>query len=124
MLMGFISLLLAVAQTPIPKICIPAKAGSVMLPCKPKGGGKSGGGDGHRRLLWYPGEEVNHRRFLAGGGAGDDFCDKKGQVSLISTNGVHQLHIFIFVLAVFHVVYSVATMTLARLKVSTSQPSI
>jgi mlo protein len=84
MLMGFISLLLAVAQTPIPKICIPAKAGSVMLPCKPKGGGKSGGGDGHRRLLWYPGEEVNHRRFLAGGGAGDDFCDTKVRPALQS----------------------------------------
>jgi hypothetical protein len=42
----------------------------------------------------------------------------QGKVSLISTNGVHQLHIFIFVLAVFHVVYSVATMALARLKVS------
>ena len=156
--MGFISLLLAVGQTPISKICIPAKAGSVMLPCKPKGGDKSGGGDGHRRLLWYPGED--HRRFLAGAGAGDDYCVKKvrpalqsnilpsammtmmmevmksmtfllssacypqGKVSLISANGVHQLHIFIFVLAVFHVVYSVATMALARLKVSTSQSSI
>jgi len=103
-----------VGQTPISKICIPAKAGSVMLPCKPKGGDKSGGGDGHRRLLWYPGED--HRRFLAGAGAGDDYCVKKGKVSLISTNGVHQLHIFIFVLAVFHVVYSVATMALARMK--------
>jgi mlo protein len=45
----------------------------------------------------------------------------QGKVSLISTNGVHQLHIFIFVLAVFHVAYSVATMALARLKVSTGQ---
>jgi len=51
-------------------------------------------------------------------------CYPQGKVSLISANGVHQLHIFIFVLAVFHVVYSVATMALARLKVSTSQSSI
>ncbi|RCV46735.1 hypothetical protein SEVIR_9G559300v4 [Setaria viridis] len=114
MLMGFISLLLAVGQTPISKICIPTKAGSVMLPCKPKDDGESGG-DRRRRLLWYPGEEVNHRRFLAGA-VGEDYCKEKGKVSLISTTGVHQLHIFIFVLAVFHVVYSVATMALARLK--------
>ncbi|XP_062216905.1 MLO protein homolog 1-like [Phragmites australis] len=116
MLMGFISLLLAVGQTPISKICIPAKAGSVMLPCKPKKDGDSDSdGDGHRRLLWYPGEEVNHRRFLAAA-ATDDYCDKKGMVPLISGKGVHELHIFIFVLAVFHVVYSVATMALGRLK--------
>lgn len=43
----------------------------------------------------------------------------QGKVSLISSAGVHQLHIFIFVLAVFHIVYSVATMALGRLKVST-----
>ena len=84
MLMGFISLLLAVGQTPISKICIPAKAGSVMLPCKPKADGKSGGGDGRRRLLWYPGEEVNHRRFLAGAGPADDFCVNKVRPTLQS----------------------------------------
>lgn len=36
---------------------------------------------------------------------------------MISLNGLHQLHIFIFFLAVFHVVYSAITMTLGRLKV-------
>ena len=84
MLMGFISLLLAVGQSPIAKICIPEKAGSVMLPCKPKADGKSGGGDGRRRLLWYPGEEVNHRRFLAGAGPADDFCVNKVRPTLQS----------------------------------------
>ncbi|WVZ55302.1 hypothetical protein U9M48_005978 [Paspalum notatum var. saurae] len=119
MLMGFISLLLAVGQTPISKICIPAKAGSIMLPCTPKGGDGTGSANGRRRLLsWYPGEEFGHRRFLAGGAPTEDYCTTKDEnkVSLISTNGVHQLHIFIFVLAVFHVVYSVATMALGRLK--------
>ncbi|XP_062209736.1 MLO protein homolog 1-like [Phragmites australis] len=114
MLMGFISLLLAVGQTPISKICIPTKAGNVMLPCKLKKDGKSSG-DGHRRLLWYLEEEANHRRFLAGA-SNDDYCGKKDMVSLISAKGVHELHIFIFVLAVFHVAYSVATMALGRLK--------
>ncbi|TKY75351.1 MLO protein-like 1 [Spatholobus suberectus] len=41
---------------------------------------------------------------------------KKGKVPLISQSGVHQLHIFIFVLAVFHIFYSVMTMVLARAK--------
>lgn len=36
---------------------------------------------------------------------------------LISVNGLHQLHIFIFFLAVFHVIYSAITMMLGRLKV-------
>ena len=39
---------------------------------------------------------------------------------LISTHGLHQLHIFIFFLAVFHVIYSAITMALGRLKVSTN----
>ena len=51
------------------------------------------------------------------------FPHMQGKVSLISTNGVHQLHIFIFVLAVFHISYSVATMALGRLKVSAGQAS-
>lgn len=42
---------------------------------------------------------------------------KQGKVSLISIDGLHQLHILIFFLAVFHVLYSVITMTLGRIKV-------
>ncbi|XP_031270072.1 MLO protein homolog 1-like [Pistacia vera] len=45
------------------------------------------------------------------------FLGNGGKVSLISQSGVHQLHIFIFVLAVFHVLYSVITIVLARAKV-------
>lgn len=36
---------------------------------------------------------------------------------LISLNGVHQMHIFIFFLAVFHCLYSAMTMLLGKLKV-------
>ncbi|KAL6645410.1 hypothetical protein ACP70R_017018 [Stipagrostis hirtigluma subsp. patula] len=116
MLMGFISLLLAVGQTPISKICIPATAADVMLPCKLKTEDGGDGGDHRRKLLWYIGEEANRRRFLAGASTDDDYCGKKGKVALISSTGVHELHIFIFVLAVFHVLYSVVTMALGRLK--------
>lgn len=37
---------------------------------------------------------------------------------MITYSGLHQLHIFIFVLAVFHVLYSVVTIVLAKAKVS------
>ncbi|CAL4896706.1 unnamed protein product [Urochloa decumbens] len=40
-----------------------------------------------------------------------------GKVSLISINALHQLHIFIFFLAVFHVCYSAITMALGRAKI-------
>ncbi|KAA8532088.1 hypothetical protein F0562_006770 [Nyssa sinensis] len=97
-------------------ICIPTKAGDIMLPCKQKskeGYDKGGGGDG-RKLLWHAGDTIS-RRVLAPGGGGD-YCSKYSKVPLISQSGVHQLHIFIFVLAVFHVLYSVLTMGLARAK--------
>jgi mlo protein len=76
MLMGFISLLLAVGQTPISKICIPTKAGSVMLPCKPKGDDAGKNAGRRRLLLWYPEEEFSHRRFLAGA-VDEKYCENK-----------------------------------------------
>jgi hypothetical protein len=39
-------------------------------------------------------------------------------VSLVSADGMHQLHIFVFFLAVFHVTFSFFTMSLGRAKVS------
>ncbi|VAI24443.1 unnamed protein product [Triticum turgidum subsp. durum] len=115
MLVGFISLLLTVAQTPISRICISKEAGMRMLPCKLNDGAGGGGHgkDNHRRLLWLQGE--THRRFLAAP-AGEDVCAEQGKVALMSAGSMHQLHIFIFVLAVFHVLYSVVTMALSRLK--------
>lgn len=41
----------------------------------------------------------------------------QGYVPLISLNALHQVHIFIFFLAVFHVIYSAITMMLGRAKV-------
>jgi hypothetical protein len=38
-------------------------------------------------------------------------------VSLVSSDALHQLHIFVFFLAVFHVVFSALTMSLGRAKV-------
>ncbi|XP_041020380.1 MLO protein homolog 1-like [Juglans microcarpa x Juglans regia] len=124
MLLGFISLLLTVSTRFIAKICIPAELEDTMLPCKPYDQYKKddtddddkGGGNYDRRKLLSYAENVVWRRVLAGGPAGDDYCSKYDKVPLISPSGVHQLHIFIFVLAVFHVLYSVITMALAQAK--------
>lgn len=40
----------------------------------------------------------------------------QGIVSLVSADGLHQLHIFVFFLAVFHVTFSAITMSLGRAK--------
>ncbi|XP_050207542.1 MLO protein homolog 1-like isoform X2 [Mercurialis annua] len=119
MLLGFISLLLTVGTKYIAKICIPDKYGHNMLPCKPYEEAYSGDGggeeDGRRKLLSFGGDVVWHR-VLAAAAGGDDYCTQHDKVPLISQTGVHQLHIFIFVLAVFHVLYSVLTIALAQAK--------
>ncbi|KAF6154308.1 hypothetical protein GIB67_026764 [Kingdonia uniflora] len=129
MVLGFISLLLTFGQNYIARICIPLKAADSMLPCTFRGNhevetttGADHGADHvithepdnelvehHRRLLW------NQRRFLSAGS--DTTKCKAGYEPLISLNGLHQLHIFIFFLAVFHVMYSAVTMLLGRLKI-------
>ncbi|XP_062165405.1 MLO-like protein 9 [Alnus glutinosa] len=118
MVLGFISLLLTFGQSYISRICIPIKVADTMLPCPLRGGGlhqepqnepQKGEGEHHRKLLRYD------RRYLAAEGGGPG-C-KLGHVPLISVNGLHQLHIFIFFLAVFHVIYSAITMMLGRLKI-------
>ncbi|KAL3525155.1 hypothetical protein ACH5RR_013527 [Cinchona calisaya] len=124
MLLGFISLLITVGQQPISEICISKGAGDTMLPCKKLDKknaeitrGKDGSPDDNnrRKLLWYAGDALA-RRVLAAGAGANDHCSKHDKVPLISQSGIHQLHIFIFVLAVFHVVYSVITIVLAQAK--------
>ncbi|XP_023518037.1 MLO-like protein 8 [Cucurbita pepo subsp. pepo] len=115
MILGFISLLLTFGQSYIIKICIPTGVANTMLPCAAakddkmeKDAGGADEGEHHRRLLWY------ERRYLAA--VGPVSC-KDDHVPLISISGLHQLHLFIFFLAVFHVVYSAITMMLGRLKI-------
>ncbi|KAG2695043.1 hypothetical protein I3760_08G172400 [Carya illinoinensis] len=107
MLLGFISLLITFGQQHIAKICIPEKVGNVCF--------HNGGGD-RRKLLGYAGDVV-WQLVLAPTGGGSDHCSEYNKVALISQSGVHQLHIFIFVLAVFHVlIYGVITTALAKAK--------
>ncbi|CAK8569201.1 unnamed protein product [Lathyrus sativus] len=115
MLLGFISLLLTFGTKYIAKICIPPSLGDSMLPCK-KEEVEEESKDDRRRLLSFDDNVVWRRSLAPAASGGDDYCSQKNQVSLISQSGVHQLHIFIFVLAVFHIFYSVMTMVLARAK--------
>ncbi|ESW07961.1 hypothetical protein PHAVU_009G006800 [Phaseolus vulgaris] len=115
MLLGFISLLITFGTKYIAKICIPTSAGDIMLPCKKVEESKNSDDSNGRKLLYFE-DNMEWRRVLATASSGGDFCSQKGKVSLISQSGVHQLHIFIFVLAVFHILYSVMTMVLARAK--------
>ncbi|KAL3514886.1 hypothetical protein ACH5RR_027603 [Cinchona calisaya] len=116
MVLGFISLILTFGQNYIAKVCIPEKVANTMLPCPlheallPKKiySPPPAEGEHHRRLLW------NEHRFLAADSQATE-C-QKGHVPVISINGLHQLHIFIFFLAVFHVIFGALTMTLGRLK--------
>ncbi|XP_027352241.1 MLO-like protein 3 [Abrus precatorius] len=91
MILGFMSLLLTVTQDAITEICVPVKAADTMLPC---------------------------RKSTTNDTAVSDSCSAKNasKVALVSKQGIHQLHMFIFVLAVMQIVYSFLTMSLARAK--------
>ncbi|KAF5475893.1 hypothetical protein F2P56_007650 [Juglans regia] len=93
MLLGFLSLLLAVTQDRISKICIPVDAANVMLPCR---------------------KSTNNH----GAAPSVDSCSSEGKVALVTQDGLHQLHIFIFALAVMQIVYCVLTLALGRAKMS------
>ncbi|KAF8765607.1 hypothetical protein HU200_008098 [Digitaria exilis] len=112
MLLGFISLLLTVFQGMIQRTCIPAGWTDHMLPCQrpDETVGGAGATEGHFGASGILGRFG--RRLLSEGAAAADHCQKKGKVPLLSLEAIHQLHIFIFVLAITHVVFSVTTMLL------------
>ncbi|KNA21680.1 hypothetical protein SOVF_041050 isoform B [Spinacia oleracea] len=110
MLLGFISLLLTVFQGFISDICMPKHLASFMLPCKKKNDSQEG--NNHNKYTYQP--LWSKRRLLA---EGVHHCEQKGKAQLVSLEGLHQLHIFIFVLAVVYVIFCAATMILGGLKV-------
>ncbi|CAH2038275.1 unnamed protein product [Thlaspi arvense] len=125
MLLGFISLLLTIGQTPISNICISEKVASTMHPCsraeedrkygkKDTGKKEDDEEKSGRRLLLELAESYIPRRSLAT--KGYDKCANKGKVAFVSAYGIHQLHIFIFVLAVVHVIYCIVTYALGKTK--------
>ncbi|CAL5424240.1 unnamed protein product [Camellia sinensis] len=121
MLLGFISLLLTVLQGPISDICIPASVGATWHPCSNKQEMAklnhyvvTNKEQNRRKLLEMTNSEGSFRRVLAT--ATTDKCALKNKVPFVSADGIHQLHIFIFVLAVVHVLYCILTLALGRAK--------
>ncbi|GKU93602.1 hypothetical protein SLEP1_g7181 [Rubroshorea leprosula] len=123
MLLGFISLLLTVGQSLISDICIPEKVANTWHPCNEDppepgendGSGTDEGNHDRRRLLMVSDFGKSVRRSLAAAGSTNSSCPT-GKVPFVSSDGIHQLHILIFVLAVSHVLYCILTMALGRLK--------
>ncbi|XP_057426704.1 MLO-like protein 2 isoform X1 [Lotus japonicus] len=95
MLMGFISFLLTVFKDPISNICISKQVASTWHPCHPEE--KKKGPEGYY-----------------------DKCAKDGKdkVAFMSQYGIHQLHIFIFVLAIFHILQCITTLALGRTRMA------
>lgn len=93
MVFGFISLSLTVGEQPISKICIPKSYGDHFLPCK--------------------------NTTIPSDVAEENTCQHKGKISLLSRNGINQLHTLIIILALFHVCSSVITLGLGMVKMKT-----
>ncbi|KAL5786837.1 hypothetical protein ACOSP7_003786 [Xanthoceras sorbifolium] len=107
MLLGFISLLLTVFQDAISHICIPSHLASHMLPCKKETVSHTN----------HYVQAINIRRQLLSTDTGSENCSK-GKVPFLSMEALHQLHIFIFVLAVVHVIFCAITMVLGGARIS------
>jgi mlo protein len=87
MVLGFISLLLTVFQPVVASLCMPERLKKSMLPC-----------------AYDP-------------NANETSTCAAGEVQIISVESLHQIHLFIFVLAIVHVCYSCITVLLGFLKV-------
>lgn len=111
MLLGFISLLLTVFQTMISRICIPEELSYHLLPCKRT---RASGQEAHYHE--YSQIHTWNRRRLLSSSSVANHC-KKGQVPMLSIEALHHLHIFIFVLAVVHVIFCATTIVLGGAKI-------
>ncbi|KAL4319897.1 hypothetical protein GQ457_18G004320 [Hibiscus cannabinus] len=115
MLLGFISLLLNVFQGLISQICIPTHLESTMIPCK-----KHTESDSHEK---YSARAINNGRRLFSSEIGSsDHCSHQGKVPLLSTESFHQLHIFVFVVAVLHVISCATILVLGTARIRQWKP--
>eukprot|EP01018_Ginkgo_biloba_P034621 Gb_37259 [translate_table: standard] len=113
-----------VFHNPINHICISKSLTNLMLPCRKKEqehslqSSSEGSEDAsHARNLFSLDLLQGHEGRLLSENAEVGHCELQGKVPLLSTEGMHQLHIFIFVLAIVHVVYCVLTMLLGSAKI-------
>nr|XP_043638310.1 MLO-like protein 1 [Erigeron canadensis] len=102
MLLGFVSLLLSVCQGGIVKICVDEDIMKHFLPC-------SLDGEEHPYSL---------RQLLEDNESPMGYCALQNKVPMLSPEALHHLHIFIFVLAIVHVTFSVLTVVFGGIKIS------
>ncbi|KAJ0765433.1 hypothetical protein HanPI659440_Chr08g0303351 [Helianthus annuus] len=102
MLLGFVSLLLSVCQSRIVKICVNEDTTKHFLPCS------------------LDAKENHHtlRELLENKHSSTGYCALKNKVPLLSLEAVHHLHMFIFVLAIVHVTFSVLIVVFGGAKIS------
>ncbi|MBA0728424.1 hypothetical protein Golax_001325 [Gossypium laxum] len=120
MLLGFISLLLTVFQNAISKICVSSDVLTGMLPCKREDNKETGEGSNHTTShfqKYFALTLSGGTRHLLAETPSTGYCAKKGKVPLLSVEALHQLHIFIFVLAIVHVTFCVLTVSFGGLKI-------
>lgn len=120
MLLGFISLLLTVFQSNINEICIEKHKTDDWLPCKKKSADTKTTAHFQTTTAFFssllPGGGSG-RRLLAEASASAGYCEKKGKAPLLSLTALHHLHIFIFALAVSHVIFSALTILFSSIKI-------
>lgn len=123
MLLGFISLLLTVFQSKINEICIAKHLTDDWLPCKKRDTSSSTTSHLQTTAAFFssllPGPAGGlHRRLLAEASSSTQgYCEKKGKAPLLSLTALHHLHIFIFALAVSHVIFCALTILFASAKI-------
>ncbi|GLU06085.1 hypothetical protein SLE2022_231480 [Rubroshorea leprosula] len=109
MLLGFISLLLTVLQSVLVRMCVPPYLTSHMLPCK-----RHTESNNHGKYLSHA---INNPRRVTSEDISFEQCAKEGKVPLLSLEALHQLHIFIFVLAVVHAIFCATTVVLGGARI-------
>ncbi|KAJ0091850.1 hypothetical protein Patl1_27146 [Pistacia atlantica] len=112
MLLGFISLLLAVFESVITDgICIPKDLANKWLPCK---------NDTKTTLHFesFISPQGIARHLLAEASNSGNKYTGKNEVPLLSKETLHELHLFIFILAVAYVTFSALTILFGGAKVN------
>ncbi|GLT89316.1 hypothetical protein SLE2022_073030 [Rubroshorea leprosula] len=122
MLLGFISLLLTVFQDRISKFCMSVNLANKWLPCSKDSEKKST--ISHSQTFFssiLPRATVRHLLAASSSSSSSEsldpaaaHCKAKGKVPLLSLTELHHLHIFVFVLAVVHVIFCALTILLGK----------
>ncbi|KAL0896420.1 hypothetical protein Bca101_080381 [Brassica carinata] len=100
-----------VSQSRIAKICISKELSEKLLPCKKPKEDKSLEDNSHFQLSF------TGRHLLAGDSGAGDYCSQKGKAPLMSISALHELHIFIFVLAIAHIIFCLLTILFGTMKI-------